>query len=538
MAKIEFNLLDEPWIRVLRRDCTVQEISIRDALLHASEYVDLAGEMVTQDVAILRMLIAIVHTIFSRVDETGEKKPFESEDDALERWATVWKMKIFPIKPLERYFEKWHERFWLFHPEYPFWQAHHAEIGTEYSSSKLNGEVLESANKKRLFSAFSGKEKAELSYAQSARWLLMTCGFDDNSSKAKGKNLPAVGAGWLGKIGLVYLQGNNLFETIWLNSVFLRDGERLWNEDMPCWELDEPRSAERVKISLPDNYAELLTLQSRRLILARKNDKVVGFSLLGGDFFDRENAFAEQMTAWHKKATKKDEPAVFDPLEHDPNKILWREFPYIFCEGIIPGDGKAVRAPGIVKWATILQAKRILDRKKTMNFKIASMVYGDSAKYFINDYYSDSLTVHTSLLNELSVPVRNGVIDEIHKTEKLALYLRILQKELDIALGGASDSQSSRQNNIQNEFYYEVDQPFRKWLGELDPEWQNTKIEEAFNSWRNTVKAIALKCGEKAVFESGPFAIVGKTLGDNQIHYSSPEALNHFRNKVYSLYTE
>ena len=53
MKEIEFNLLTEPWVRVRRPDNTVQEVSLTDALLHAQDYVDLAGEMPTQDAACL-----------------------------------------------------------------------------------------------------------------------------------------------------------------------------------------------------------------------------------------------------------------------------------------------------------------------------------------------------------------------------------------------------------------------------------------------------------------------------------------------------
>ena len=56
METMEFNLLQEPWVRVRTQDCTVQEVSLTDALLHAHAYVDLAGEMPTQDAAMLRLL--------------------------------------------------------------------------------------------------------------------------------------------------------------------------------------------------------------------------------------------------------------------------------------------------------------------------------------------------------------------------------------------------------------------------------------------------------------------------------------------------
>ena len=85
MEAKEFNLLREPWVRVRTQDYTVQEVSLTDALLHAHEYVDLAGEMPTQDVAVLRLLLAVLHTVFSRVDENGTPAPFEETEDALLR---------------------------------------------------------------------------------------------------------------------------------------------------------------------------------------------------------------------------------------------------------------------------------------------------------------------------------------------------------------------------------------------------------------------------------------------------------------------
>ena len=70
----EFNLLDEPWIRVLKKDCSEQEVSITEALIHAHEYLDLSGDMPEQDMAVLRLLLAVLHTVFSRVDENGQQE--------------------------------------------------------------------------------------------------------------------------------------------------------------------------------------------------------------------------------------------------------------------------------------------------------------------------------------------------------------------------------------------------------------------------------------------------------------------------------
>ena len=222
--------------------------------------------------------------------------PCGSTDEALARWKSLWQLGHFPEKPIRAYLAAWRDRFWLFHPERPFWQVPAAEIGTEYTAAKLNGELSESGNKLRLFSAYAGAGKAEMGYAQAARWLLYINGYDDTSSKPKGKGLPSPGAGWLGKLGLIQATGKNLFETLMLNLVLLRDGETLWQPALPSWELEHSRSGERTEVPPPDNPAALLTLQSRRLLLHQSGDKVVGYSLLGGDFFNRENAFCEQMT--------------------------------------------------------------------------------------------------------------------------------------------------------------------------------------------------------------------------------------------------
>ena len=121
MKEIEFNLLDEKWIRVLTPACAVEEVSLTDALVHAHEYTDLAGELPTQDAAVLRLLLAVLQTVFTRMDETGRPAPLTGVDEALMRWHRLWQPGRLPEAPIREYLAKWHDRFWLFHPERPFW---------------------------------------------------------------------------------------------------------------------------------------------------------------------------------------------------------------------------------------------------------------------------------------------------------------------------------------------------------------------------------------------------------------------------------
>ena len=168
----------------------MRQVSLKEALIHAHQYVRLAGEMEAQNVAILRLLIALTHTIFTRVNLAGEADPVEDDEDyAITRWNDLNNNGCMPEKPVLDYFEKWHDRFWLFDPDHPFFQVPEAASGTPNTAAKLNGEVSESNNKFRLFSFISGEGREGMEYAESARWLLFLNGFDDCAAKQRDKSL-------------------------------------------------------------------------------------------------------------------------------------------------------------------------------------------------------------------------------------------------------------------------------------------------------------------------------------------------------------
>lgn len=174
--------------------------------------------------------------------------------------------------------------------------------------------------------------------------------------------------GWLGQLGLVYVKGVNLFETLMRNLMFLNDRAELWEKGRPNWELEEPRSEERTEIVCPGNYAELLKMQCRRIWLERENEKVVRYTLLGGDFFDKKNAFAEPMTLWGLRKQTKESPECYLPQKHDMEKMLWREFSSII------DDGKHI--PGVVQWNGYLQRCGFLKKKEILQICAVGVEYG------------------------------------------------------------------------------------------------------------------------------------------------------------------
>lgn len=539
MKDIEFNLLDEKWILVRKSDCTVDELSLTDALLKSHEYVELAGELPTQNVSILRLMLAVLHTVFSRYSPQGEPAPLYDSDDAADRWKELWNAGRLPEKPIKEYLASVHDRFWLFHPERPFYQTEAAKIGTEYTASKLNGAVSESGNKIRLFCGCTGVQKSELSYSEAARWLLYVNNYDDTSSKPKGKNLPSPGAGWLGKLGLITIRGNNLFETLVYNLILLnhkRNFSEVWGPECPAWEPDVPNTAERAEIPMPDNLSELYTLQSRRLWLNRDdNEKVIGYNLLGGDFFEKMDAFIEPMTVWSKVKGNERAGEKFQPRRHDSSVQMWREFSYAF------ETAEGSHIPGVVLWTKYIK-QMLPESRKLISFSIASVQYGDK-DFFVNDVFSDSLTFHTDLITEIGEHWRAKITEEIEKCKKSAAALRDLAKDIELAAGSSEDTVLKRAvvERAREQYYYEIDLPFRNWLERIDPNWEivSEQEEQALREWHETAKRIALRIGQELVESAGTAAIVGRAVkdkNDKERYYSAPDAYRYFKVKLNEIY--
>ena len=539
MKEIEFNLLTEPWIRVRLRDNTVREVSLTEALVSAQDYVDLAGEMPTQNAAVLRLLLAVLFTVFSRVDAKGKPQPLAQSDDALERWSELWQLGHFPAEPVRDYLEQWKDRFWLFHPTHPFWQVPTLSNGIEFDGKKLNGERAESGNKTPLFQNISKAECAVLTYAQAARWLIYQNGYDERGGRPKAGNKPRHGVSWLGQIGFVAVKGKNLYETLLRNMAFSTEQDALQEKQLPCWEREHARTEQSVEIVMPKNQAELLTLQSRRILLIRSEEMpgVVGYEVLGGDYWDSENAFGEQMTLW-RRTSKENEKVTYEPQQHEMGKQLWRELP-----AMLDPEG---RKPGVLIWNQKLQSLRILSKKEQIVISVVGIRYDDQGAS-VKDVYTDQLEMQLATLNNLGRKWTVRISREVQRCEETAKNIGTLCVELKLAGGldynkvkGFKDKQKVTED-ARAQFYFAVDQPFRQWLQAIDPEQDDP--DEAALRWQAQARNIAEKLGKQMVMEAGNAALKGHRIvvdkdkkTERTILYTSPKAYNCFRTRLWEIY--
>ena len=527
MDEKRFNLLDEPWIRVMTDTGDIHEVSLLEGYRDAHRLMRLSGELPTQDVAVFRLLLSILYTVISRYDINGEFSPIKEPSDAINRWCALWEKKQFPYEVIGDYLRQYHDRFYLFHPKRPFYQISEMTKATYYTACKLNGAISESGNKIRLFSQRSGQQKDFLEYAEAARWLLHINAFDDTAGKSPReegkKKLPSPGTGWLGKLGLVMAVGDTLFETLLLNLVMLPDGENItWGEGIPVWELAEPRRGERTKIEVPKNPSELLTVQSRRLLLDRVGDRVVGYSLLGGDFFAKENVFVEQMTVWRYGKSNDDKQEKYRPYRHDPSRQLWRDFPALLVQS------ENQRRPGVVNWlAKLMSEQRII--RKQFQFMTIGVAYG-AKDCSLEDVFSDSITMNASVLKRLRNAWIHRISEELLVTSKLVEELGRLA--LNIRKAAGDKGAEGQIEVLKEQAYFRLDQPFRRWLSNLDPETDD--LDDVCDDWWRQARAITLELGRKTVDQAGAKAFIGRTVKEKrrgkemQVKYSAPDAYNWF----------
>jgi len=521
----EFNLLHEQWIAVLTWEDNREEISLCEVFSRAPELRSLAGELPAQDIAVLRLLLAVLHSVFH---------DFRDEGEALDFWQELWEKGSFPYEKIEHYLAQHEDRFWLFHPDTPFYQApgldKRDDVFGPFNIAKLNGELSESDNKSRLFSQRSGNEKKSLSYAEALRWLLYFNGYAETFGKleAKGKTSksdPSVSVGWLGRLGLISAVGDNLFQTLMLNFVLLDSEGCLWEKGKPIWE-KPVNLRERNIITLPASQVELLTLQSRRVLLERNDNRVVAFRFVSGDIFPQEESFTEQMTTWRYGKQQGEKTEHFRPRPFQPSVQLWRDFASL----VIQDSSNGRRRPGVVWWPKHLIESGVDSLSDAhFRFQTSGISYGTMSSV-IDDVFSDSLSFNANLLSELHKGWITRIIAELTVTDNLVGEVGRLAQDIVRASGikdgksAGKDDGATARNEAKSQAYFRLDEPFRLWLESIDPRADNTseKMENKCGEWWCTSQTIIRLFGRELVRNTSPQALIGRD------GLSAPKAYNWF----------
>ena len=553
-----YNLLDEKWIAVIRADNgTTELVSMKELYAHAQDYYSLAGEMKTQDFAILRVLLAGLHTVFSRFDANGapyewleidedrftQKAPIEEDDiedyqDALiDTWTHIWKAGRFP-EIIQEYLERWRDHFNLFDEQFPFYQVTEKEMeelaggGGQFFGKNLNRTISESNNKVALFSPIGDiyEKKDLLDYDQLVRWLITFQGYTGTGDKKKVRGTNATcSKGWLFDLGGVFLRGESLFETLWLNCqlpvIDQREGLQI---QVPSWERSTIENVDIYFEGKVNNLASLYTNWSRAVSFNQNYRSGEAFSCMIAKLpeIDHVEKFLEPMTCWSMPVSgpMKDR---FIPRKHRQEIALWRNFSVLMG---LEQDGKANRKPGIIRWYNeVASVEKSVAHNRITICGISMKDDGNATSWSPTDEITDEINLETAVAldtDEDGWLIRiNGIINEtggrINKI--LGNYLRLISQ-----IRGYDPTDKTFSSKGKEEFYQRIDKQFRDWLGQI--EVTDSKNEQSYR-WYERLESLLLEYGAEWFREANARDMKGFVKDGKEINIAI--AYNIFRQQVY-----
>lgn len=535
MTEQSFNLVTEPWIKVIKKDKNQEvTISLYELFKNTNKYRELAGEMRSQDLCILRLLLAILTTVYSRFDANGKVYSWlelntetwttnliddemdidDVSDELLQTWGSIYKNKCFTDEIIE-YLKKYSNRFNLF-GETPFYQVpskiydkfvpDNKKISTgkgTVSVKQMNRLISESNNSPSVFSPKSSNNKENISLPELIRWLITYQNFTGVTDKTKvnSKDKFSVSSGWLYSVDPVLVKGLDLFDTLMLNMVLNPKNE---NEiiQRPVWEYSyEEYINERIQASTPENISGLYTIWSRMLHIEWDNGNPMIFTA-GLPKSDNENAFIEPMTTW--KYDKKES-------SYKPNtkwiksigKQMWRNFGnYISAD-----DNDDRFEPGVVKWIKNIKDEGKLSDEMLVNLVTIGLVSdGNATSQSPTAEVYDNMQINAGVLFDSGKltywPIR--IENTVKLTQKIGDDFWRFSSNL-AHLRGLDDS-GSFANKLSAKFYDRLNKPFNDWLSNLS---LGKEPDVEIMNWKKILRRIVFDEANQVMINSAPRDFVG-----------------------------
>ncbi|GHN30062.1 type I-E CRISPR-associated protein Cse1/CasA [Lactobacillus delbrueckii] len=518
-----YNLITEPWIKVLDGKTNSEHmVSIKELLQNASDYRQLAGEMHAQDLAILRLLEAILTTVYTRVDQNDEEYEWvtldeqmhvQSYDDEIEgstllqvltkTWNALYKEGSFSEAVFD-YLDK-NKGLFDFFGDRPFYQVTAKQYDSFVPDNKkiakgsgtvdlmqINRLISQSGNSVAIFAPKSANRKNKLTLDELVRWVITYQNFTGvtDKTKVKAKEKMPNSRGWLYTLNPVYAQGKNLFETLMLNLLLFNPNKPTYTQQRPVWEEDlgeyVKRRLSQVK---PDNFAETYTVWSRLLHIEWQDGTPTIFSA-GLPAFDSANAYdIEPMSTW--RMNKKD--GNYYPATRQLSSIgiaMWRNFgQYVDIKGHTES-----REPLTVAWLNYLKTKNELLNQQMINLHTSGIISnGGATSLMPAAEFDDNLRIEADVLFDETEDRKNAWPQRIEEMVDLnqevgRKYYGFLMEVGRIRFGpqGAADFAGRKSQT----FYDNLNEPFENWLANLSGGDDRDKQQEL---WKKQLKQIALR---------------------------------------------
>ena len=512
-----------------------KEVSVLDVFENAASYQRLAGDMASQDLVILRLLVAILTTVYSRVDVNGKNyewltldekmhiKEADEEDyeydDLVNTWQLLYKNGKFS-KSVAQYLKENSSKF-DFLGDDPFYQVNKDVYDEEVPANKkvnikspkgtvdikqINRTISESNNSPAIFSPRTRQTKNEMNLAQLVRWIITYQSFTGVTDKTKvnSKKKFSVSAGWLYGLNPVFAQGENLFQTLMLNLVFPEE----YKEEKAFWEFEN--AIEYIEFLKDEPFARdlsistLYTLWSRMLHIEWIDDEPIIFTA-GLPKLDSTEAFVEPMTTWRRN-TKTGE--VYPATKHltDLTKAMWRNFGQ-YVRTTDSDELEDMHEPEIIKWLRKVQDNEYLPTDTSLTLRTTTLISDGNAT-------SQSPVVEANDQFRIKAEVLFDKNDKDYWPEDIENMIDLTQqvgKDFWIFTNNISKLRGLDGTNFADnstaKFYESLNLPFLTWLASLrnDQERADKTAE-----WKRILKRIAITKAEELLKNASPRDIIGQ----------------------------
>ena len=541
MKNPEFNLLDEAWIPVRLLDGTIADVGLLELLRRTTDIADLACELPTQSIAIQRLVLAIAY----RVAPPGDARD----------WARQWEDGA-PTEQMIEYLERWRDRFYLFGGRFSFMQV--ADLRTAKDSvSGLEKLIADVPNGEQFFTTRHGRALACIPPSEAARWLVHAQAYDPSGirsgavgdSQVKGGKGYPIGPSWCGHLGLVWLKGKDLDETLVLNLIpadaaGLRGVESSTEWGACSWEAAEPETSVRGDYSLLDpagtprelSIPRLLTWHSRRIRLVGDSSGVTGVVLAQGDkLAPQEMRLYEPQSLWKYSTpqSKKFKADVYMPRKFEAGRALWRNLPGTLptvttVQGVDKQPKQEFLTSATLSFHYQLDNASIQTTyPKVMRIQAVGVTYGPKEATF-EDIYSDELTLSVAVMRVGREDLSAEIDRQVRLTEEVARDVGTLAANLARAAGesgdGAGDGARDRAKEL---FFSAVDTDFRTWLSQVDG---HESARDAGRRWERALRQHATDIQAELVRGASSSAIIGRDTGRGYMNVGIAE--NYFRSAL------
>lgn len=515
---MNFDLVDEPWLPVLRKGQR-ELISLREGLREAADLDDLAPPRPTHVPAVLRQVLlpVLIHAL--------------GIPDSDDEWASRWARGCFDRDKIDAYLDRHHDRFDLFHPERPF-----AQVGGlvtakgEMKPSSLLIPSISSGNNVPLFSARTETEPPALTPAQAALWLLHIQCWDTAAIKtgavgdAEAKSGKTTGnpTGPLGQFEVVTPVGRTLFETLMLNTPVLEDG--LPREDTPQWrgERHGPSWAERP----PRGLLDLFTWQARRVRLipteGMHGPVVREVIVCAGDRLVADSDLEPHATWIRESKPRAGQPAR-RPRRPRAGRNAWQGLDALLA--LDPPPDGTTEASGLTKQVGRLQG--VLGEDYPLRVLTTGVLYGNQSAV-VDHVVTDELPLPVAALRH-EASVRETLTEVVEQTQSLANALNGLDATLRRARGG-DPVPWNRGQRPDMELVQLLDPQVRRLLTGLQVEPR--RQEEAELAWQQQAYRIVHGLADRLLDAVPSSAFAGRHDPQRNQTYRPANAERAFRARV------